>query len=424
MKDVLHPLCLAIAGTGFLFLLRDLLVRDPGQDGNRSRRDPALIALAFTYGFSALSYAVSLTWVWVRIDGFFGVPNIVVPIAQGFVIVVLALQAAVLAYWSRPPDRARRRTRMLLVAAVAVITAMAVLFTLLTPATTRPTDFSLYYAHDPVFQTYVLLYFGTYSVAETYLAVSCWRYARNAVNRSIAFSLRLVTVGAAITLVYSGIRIAAIIGAETGFSVSHLNDLAWACGDIGATLTQIGYLIPTVALRAAGVRRWATAHLRYRRLGPLWSALDQADPGITLRRPSRQGRDVIRGRSAHFPLLRRRVEIRQGQKLMRRYLDPAVRTRAEQRRAAEGLSGPEFAAAVTADQIHAALVWHTAGEPAPEPAEFADSELLLDTIDDELLHLQRVAAYFASAATPDPFDPSAPSAPSVTSATSGSGARP
>ncbi|MGW7365881.1 MAB_1171c family putative transporter [Streptomyces sp. NPDC054841] len=390
MKDILHPLCLAIAGTGFLILVRDL---------GKSRRDPALVALAFTYCFSALSYAVSLTWVWVRIDGIFGVPNIVVPIAQGFVIVVLALQATVLAHWSKPPPEARRRSRLLLVAALAVIATMAVLFASLTPAATRPTDFSLYYAHDPVFQTYVLLYFGTYSVAEIYLALSCWTYARSATNRSIAFSLRLVTVGAVITLGYSGIRIAGIIGAEAGFSVSHLNDFAWACGDIGATLTQIGYLIPTVARRATGVRDWAIAHIRYRRLGRLWSALDQADPSITLRRPARQGQDVLRGRSAHFPLLRRRVEIRQGQKLMRRYLDPAVRVQAEARRASEGLSGTEFVAAVTADQIRAALGRHAADELVHSPAEFADAKLALATTEDELLHLQRVAAYFTPPAS-------------------------
>ncbi|MGW5344012.1 MAB_1171c family putative transporter [Streptomyces sp. NPDC004050] len=405
MKDILHPLCLAIAGTGFLILIRDL---------GKSRRDPALVALAFTYGFSALSYAVSLTWVWVRVDGLLGVPNIVVPIAQGFVIVVLALQATVLAHWSKPRDAARRRSRLLLAAAAAVITAMAVLFASLTPATTRPTDFSLYYAHDPVFQAYVLLYFGTYSVAETYLAVSCWKYARTATTPSIAFSLRLVTVGAVITLGYSGIRIAAVIGAETGFSVSNLNGFAWACGDIGATLTQIGYLIPTVARRAGSARDWAAAHLSHRRLGPLWSALDQADPGITLRRPTRQGQDILRGRSAHFPLLRRRVEIRQGQKLMRRYLDPAVRAESEARRAGEGLSAADFAAAVTADQIRAALVRHAADDPVDTPAEYADAELALATTEDELAHLQRVAAHFRP-----PTAQSRRSATDVRSATSG-----
>ncbi|MFJ9344126.1 MAB_1171c family putative transporter [Streptomyces sp. NPDC101733] len=389
MKDILHPLCLAIAATGFLILVRDL---------GRSRRDPALVALASTYCFSALSYAVSLTWVWVRVDGVLGVPNIVVPLAQGCVILVLALQATVLAHWSKPPPQARRRSRLLLVAAAVVIAAMALLFVLLTPATTRPTDFSLYYAHDPFFQAYVLLYFGTYSAAEIYLAHSCRKYARTATNRSIAFSLRLVAVGAVITLGYSGIRIAAVIGAETGFTVDHLNGFAWACGDIGATLTQIGYLLPTLARRTGSAVTWATAHLHHRRLGPLWTALDRADPGITLSRPTRSAQDVLRGRSAHFPLLRRRVEIRQGQKLMRRYLDPTAREEAESRRRADGLTGEALAAAVTADQIHAALVRHGADDPVDTPAEYADAELELVTTEDELLHLLRVASHF----TPPP----------------------
>ncbi|MEU8774201.1 MAB_1171c family putative transporter [Streptomyces sp. NPDC048606] len=386
MKDILHPLCLAIAGTGFLILLRDL---------GRSRREPALVALAFTYGFSALSYALSLTWVWVRVDGLLGVPNIVVPLAQSCVILVFALQGNVLAHWSKPPREARGRGALLFGVAGVVIAAMAVLFVLLTPATTRPTDFSLYYAHDPFFQAYVLLYFGTYTVAEIYLARSCRRYARTATNRSIAFSLRLVTVGAVITLGYSGIRISGIIGAEVGFGVTGLNGFAWACGDIGATLTQIGYLIPTLARRTTHARAWATAHVRYRRLNALWSALDEADPGITLRRPARQLQDVLRGKDAHFPLLRRRVEIRQGQKLMRRYLDPATREEAERLRTAEGLTGAELAAAVTADQIRDALVRHAADAPVEHPDEYADAELALPTTEDELLHLQRVAAHFA-----------------------------
>ncbi|MDF3299219.1 MAB_1171c family putative transporter [Streptomyces tropicalis] len=400
MKDILHPLCLAIAGTGFVFLLRDL---------TRSRRDPALVALAFTFGFSAISYAVSLTWVWVRIDGVFGVTNISVPLAQSCVILVLALQASVLAHWSKPAGRARRRSSVLLATAAAVIAAMSVLFVLLTPATTRPVDFSLYYAHDPYFQAYVLLYFGTYSAAEIYLARACWRYARTASTPSIAWGLRLITVGAAVTLVYSGVRIGAVVGAEAGFSVDGLNNLAWACGDIGATLTQIGYFLPVLTRRTRSAGAWATAHLQYRRLRPLWAALDRADPGITLRRPPRQREQILRGRSAHFPLLRRRVEIRQGQKLLRRYLAPDARAQAEGRRRAEGLTGADLAAAVTADQIRDALVRHRADAPADTPAEYADAGLPLDGTDDEVRHLQRVAGYFAPPAPGGPQPAGAPS---------------
>lgn len=292
MKDILHPLCLAIAGIGFLLLLRDL---------GKHRRNPALVALAFTYGFSALSYVTSITWVWVRIDGFFGVTNIAVPIAQGCVVLVLALQASVLAHWSRPVEAARRRTQHLLIAAVLVIIAMAVLFTLLTPTAQRPTDFSLYYAHDPYFQAYLLLYMVAYSIAEVYLAWSCWKYARTTSNRSISTGLRLVAIGATITLGYSGIRMAGVFGGMFGFSVNGLDPYAWLCGDVGATLTQIGYFLPTLALRMASLKTWINTHLAYRRLGHLWTALTQAHPGITLLQPNRQHEAILQGRSVNFP---------------------------------------------------------------------------------------------------------------------------
>ncbi|WP_331755804.1 hypothetical protein [Streptomyces sp. NBC_01643] len=87
---------------------------------------------------------------------------------------------------------------------------MATLFVLLTPATVRPTDLATYYSHDPAYQAYVLLYFGTYPAAEIYLARSCWKYARTASKPSIAFGLRLITIGAITTLGYSLIRIGAV----------------------------------------------------------------------------------------------------------------------------------------------------------------------------------------------------------------------
>ncbi|TLQ39377.1 MAB_1171c family putative transporter [Streptomyces marianii] len=385
MKDILHPLCLGIAGTGFLLLLRDM---------SKHRRNPALVALGFTYGFSALSYAISLTWVWVRIDGVFGVPNIAVPIAQSCVVLVLALQASVLAYWSKPADAARRRTRHLLLAAGLVIAAMGVLFNLLTPTAQRPTDFSLYYAHDPYFQAYLFLYIGVYTAAELYLVRSCWKYARSASNRSIATGLRVVAVGATITLGYSGIRIAGALGGIFGFSVKSLDPYAWLCGDIGATLTQIGYFLPVLALRADSLRAWVNTHLVYRRLRGLWTALTEAHPGISLLQPNRQQEALLQGRSVNFPLQRRSTEIRHGQKLLRIYLDPAVRAESEALRRQEGLADADLIAAVTADQLQAALTRLHAGAPVSDPAEYADSDLPLPSYEDELRHLERVAGFF------------------------------
>ncbi|WP_331756055.1 DUF6545 domain-containing protein [Streptomyces sp. NBC_01643] len=92
------------------------------------------------------------------------------------------------------------------------------------------------------------------------------------------------------------------------------------------------------------------AHLRCRSLSQLWAALDQAEPGITLRRPVRQRDLILRGCSAEFPVLRRSTEIREGQKMLRRFVAPTAREQAETVRHAEGLTGADLAAAVTADQ--------------------------------------------------------------------------
>ncbi|MET9528153.1 MAB_1171c family putative transporter [Streptomyces coeruleorubidus] len=400
MKDLLHPLCLIIAGVGFLVLLRDLA---------RDRRDRALVALACSFLASALSYAVSITWVWVRIDSAIGIPNIVVPIAQSFVILVLALQGGVLAYWSKPLDEARRRAKLLLIAGVSVIAAMALLFALLTPATQRPTDFAMYYAHDPIYQAYVLLYFGTYTAAEIYLAWSCWKYARTASVPSIAVGLRLVTIGAIITLGYSGQRISAIIGAEAGFSVDRFNELAWACGDIGATLTQIGYFLPVIAARVGALYTFAHEHYSYARLNKLWGALVRMDPSIVLEQPPSQREYLRKRQSIHYPLIRRRAEIRDGQVDLRPYLSPATRTEAEARRSRERrlfrrLMGPQLAAAVTADQLRHAIVLHEQGKPVAEPAEYADASLNLDTVQAEQKHLLRVASFFSPAPPETPSD--------------------
>ncbi|MFF5566601.1 MAB_1171c family putative transporter [Streptomyces sp. NPDC012623] len=398
MKDILHPLCLVIAGAGFLLLLRDLRTawRRPED------RDPALVALAFTYLFSALSYAVSLTWVWVRVDGVFGVPNIAVPLAQGCVMLVFGLQATVLAFWTKRPERAARRARWLMAGAISVIVMMAVLFALLTPVSQRPTDFTLYYAHDRAFQAYLLLYMGMYTVAEVYLARVCWKYAGEIKDPWIGAGLRLIAVGAVITLGYSGIRLCAILGAEFGFSVRPAEPYAWICGDIGATLTQIGYLMPIMAARLTGARRGRRERRQYQRLEQLWRAVSAAEPSIVFVEPAKDSRDVS------FDLYRHVVEIRDAQIELRPYLSPAARALAESRRTAWWRSSKHRVAAVTADQIRAALLQRQRG-PVSDPASYADAALDTPTPQKELHHLVRVARHF----TPPSMKPETECAPGV-----------
>ncbi|MDF3303253.1 DUF6545 domain-containing protein, partial [Streptomyces tropicalis] len=129
------------------------------------------------------------------------------------------------------------------------------------------------------------------------------------------------------------------------------------------------------------------------------AALTETNPGITLLQPDRQHETILQGRSVNFPLLRRSTEIRHGQKLLRRYLDPAVLTESEARRGREGLRGADLAAAVTADQIGAALARLAEDAPVDTPVDYADSGLPLPSYEEELHHLERVAGFFTAPRT-------------------------
>ncbi|MEU6525839.1 DUF6545 domain-containing protein [Streptomyces sp. NPDC046924] len=194
------------------------------------------------------------------------------------------------------------------------------------------------------------------------------------------------------TLAYSGIRLAAVVGAEVGFSVDHLNDFAWVCGDIGATLTQVGCFMPVVATRIAAAVARHLEHHRYRRLEKLWQAMADAEPSIILEQPFDATEARRARRSGAFDLYRGAVEIRDGQIELLPYLDPAVRGKAEYRRRAWWRSSARVAAAVTADQIHTALAQKQYGTVG-EPASYADATLKTSTTRKALRHLVRVAAY-------------------------------
>ncbi|MFH0246162.1 MAB_1171c family putative transporter [Streptomyces sp. HK10] len=384
MKDLLHPLCLAIASAGFLFLLRDL---------GKGRRDASVVALSLVFLSSALSFVFSITPVWVRVDHFFGVTNIAAPIAQSCVIAVLVFQMNLLAHWGKPPAKARRRIRCHAIAGTAVIAGLFTLFAMLSPAVQQPTSFALYYAHDPFYKAYLTLYISAYAAGEILLARACWTYARRAQDVWLVRSLRMVAVGASITLVYSAIRLSALVGEVVGFSVHSLDPIAWACGDIGAALTLIGFFLPTLAARVRNVRGWVSGHLAYRRLGPLWEAMHRAVPSIVLMEPPSQLAELARLRSVDFLLYRRGVEIRDGQIELRPYLDPDVREAAEQQRRAQGLTEPDLTAAVTADQIHHALIRKEHRQPVDTPAEYADERLPVPP-KQESQHLLRIASFF------------------------------
>ncbi|MFI9755786.1 MAB_1171c family putative transporter [Streptomyces collinus] len=367
MKDLLHPISFAVAVLGFLCLLRDVPNR---------RRDPASIALASVFLLSALSFLFSVTPMWQYLDSVLGTVNLSVPLAQGCVVALIASQQVVLTYWGSPPDVALWRARAWLGAGFAVIAGLLVLFALLTPSSQRPTDFTLYYAHDDAYAAYLTLYVTAYTLGELFLARACWRLARRGTRNSVRVGLQVVALGAAITLGYSAVRIGNVIAGVFNASLAQWENLAWICGDAGAVLTLIGWLVPTISDQAQNIQYRIKQHLRYHGLRPLWLAFHREAPEIALPIDRMDPAQRRRFRGIALKLYRRVIEIRDGRFVIRQYLHAGIRERSEAHHKAEGLQGEKLNAAVTADQILAGISARAAGD-RPEPdqlTDFADAD--------------------------------------------------
>jgi hypothetical protein len=386
VKDLLHLISLVVAVLGFLCLLRDVPAR---------RRDPASTALAAVFLLSGLSFLFSITPMWQYFDRVLGTVNLSDPLAMGCVVALLACQQVVLTYWDLPPAAARRRAWTWLAAGFAVITGLLVLFILLTPNAPRPIDFTLYYAHDDVYAAYLTLYVTAYTFGELFLARACWRLARRSIRSSVCVGLRVVALGAIITLGYSAVRIGDVIAGVLGASLAGWEGFAWTCGDVGAMLTLIGWLVPMVSDQAQRVQYRIKQYRSYRGLRPLWDAFYQEAPEIALPIDQIDPAQRRSFRGIGIKLYRRAVEIRDGRFMIRPYLDIEVRENSEARHRTRGLQGEELNAAVTADQILAGIAARAKGV-RPDPGrltDFADVQRQTSRLMDDIDALLAVARH-------------------------------
>ncbi|MFC5218849.1 MAB_1171c family putative transporter [Streptomyces coerulescens] len=386
MKDLLHPISLVTAALGFLCLMRDVPTR---------RRDPASTALVAVFLLSGLSFLFSITPMWEYFDRELGTVNLSVPLAQGCVIALLACQQVVLTYWGSPPEVARRRSRRWLGAGLAVIAGLLVLFALLTPNAPHPNDFTLYYAHDDWYAAYLTLYVTAYTIGELFLARACWSLARRSTRGSVRFGLRVVALGATVTLGYSAVRISNVIAGAFDASLTAWESFAWTCGDVGAMLTLIGWLVPTISDQAQSLQYRVKQYRSYYKLRPLWLAFYSEAPEIALPIDRVDPAQRRRFRGIAIKLYRRAVEIRDGRFVIRQYLDAEVRQTSAAHHRARGLHGQDLLAAVTADQILAGIAARADGSrPAPEQlTEFADAERQTSRPMDDIDALLDVASH-------------------------------
>jgi hypothetical protein len=356
---------------------------------SRSRPDPARIALTFYFLFSFLSFFVGLDAIWPYLAAFFHTPNITIILSHSAVIVLTAAQQVVLIYWARPPELARPiATRRVAAFGVVLIAMIAVFFSVL-PTQRHGTSetSSLLNMTNKYFAAYLVLFTVAAAVGQVVTLRMSWAYSRVTDHTWLRRSMLTVAAGALCILVYSAMRLAEVVGTNLGADMTPWNPIEWLAGDIGSLLELLGLTAPGWGPALSATRRWLVDYVRYQRLRPLWEALHRATPEIALETPRSRLADLVLVRNLDHLLYRRVIEILDGRRSLRPYLEPG---------GAESTGDDE---ASEAAQVRRAL--HIKAEGRPPLADPAHDHTLLsgDSLTNEVKRLAALAKAFRRTAT-------------------------
>lgn len=283
------------------------LTRAPSAIHARERRPLCAALLAF-----AVALTVNVPAVYVRVDGWLGIPNVADLVEHVFGMVGVF---AVLVTLSNLGTHARRRWTTwgwarLAVLAAAVGTSVVLFFTARLPVETA--HFTDEYGHLPVIVAYWSITLAYFGVALIELAHMVATRSVHAARPALRIGLRIVGVGVILGVVYSAIKIVELAvdeDSQAGVVQRAADRLDPIVLVTGAIVIGLGLLLPaadtTLHHIGAGLRNRA-ALLRLR---PLWRDLTDAMPEVVLgRRPSLWA-DLC-SRDCSFRLYRRVIEIR------------------------------------------------------------------------------------------------------------------
>lgn len=361
----------------------------------RNPGDPGLRAYCLTIVSFAMAFTVLAPSVYDAIDRLAGIPNLARLLANSLGLVTCWSVQAFLTYLSKPADQARAEIRRMGWALAGCLILMTLFFAA-APVDQEAVDFSGRYGDAPFVLEYRLVFLSYLGLAAANVARLSWRFAGIADRPSLQLGLRVVALGGIVGLVFVAHEGLYVIANRTGLGYPIPNPalVTQILAGIFAMLVVTGSTMPAWGPRAGIplLYRWMSHYRSLRRLYPLWRALFQANPEITLFPPPSPLADALALHDLGFRLYRRVVEIRDGLLALRPHVDPRVAeiTRTLCREA--GLAHEEVPAVVEAASLAFALRAKEKGRPISQG--IVTPELLggID-LDTEVAVLERVARY-------------------------------
>ncbi|WNV87271.1 MAB_1171c family putative transporter [Umezawaea sp. Da 62-37] len=211
---------------------------------------------------------------------------------------------------------------------------------------------------------WILEYCVVYLVAQgpglVRIAGLCLRYAGMAGDAALRWGLRMIAagaVGSGLYLVHKVLR-TAISRIDFAYPLSH----AAVTGKVLPTASTVLVLLGAAIPAAVG---WLRRYRLFRQLGPLWTALYRADPGIALDPPTLP--DVLVLGRLRPRLYRRVIEIRDGLLALQPHRKPGVAADAREQAEVAGFEGEQLEAVVEAVAVASALRSRAEGDAPGTP---------------------------------------------------------
>jgi uncharacterized protein DUF6545 len=287
----------------------------------RGQRDRTTVVFCLYVGLSALSYLVLLPPIKARIDVWTGMAHSSGLAAGVCVLGLTAAQQYLLIHWTYSPELARPKLRRRGVFWTVVLVAYVAMYLVFGPGQQQFHYFFLENAHKVWQAPYLLLYVLACVVGQADVVRHCRHYAKIADRAWLRRGMLTAAVGGGFILLYGTIRATDLVAEPLGVDMHSLEPVTWALGDTGALLSLFGWILPMLGPRLSSTAQWFRDYRTYRRLYPLWQALHQEVPEISLGPPPSRFSDVLRLRDVGFWLHRRVIEIQDGLRALRSRTD-------------------------------------------------------------------------------------------------------
>jgi hypothetical protein len=361
----------------------------------RDHFDPALVALSIYFLASFVSFIVGLEPVCGQLAELTGFTNITIIASHAAVVILTTAQQVVLIYWAHRPDEAWPKARQRILAFGVILAALIAMFLAILPSERQGTSetSSLLNMHNPAYAAYVILFTVTAAVGQAITLRMSWRFRRIVDDGWLRWSMWLISAGAILILGYCTLRVVQVVDTQIGIDASRWNPVQWLSGDFGSLLEIVGLTVPGWGPALFATAQWIRHYRQHQEMRPLWVALHQVSPDIALDAPVSRWGDIVSVRDLHYRRYRRMIEILDGLRALRPYLDPTILDIASRQARRNGMSARRVPSILDGAQLHAAIQARATQEPLPTEPPTATT---LDVGDDLAGEAKRLVALATS----------------------------